>query len=310
MCLECYSHAVVRENGERLSWSMCRNTCSVSATTTDARHERGGEAVSRAFHAAPRGWDSVLSTSRAALEGQAHQPRTFRDIFYGVIVRHAIVSTPCACRFHRRCAVGHVADRLQSALDACSDRIECAHPGLHAGAHNPSIGALLRQVTRLASSGSEEAKRSIASRVSVIEGRLEARGLQLKIIDLVEDKGEADTGDQSQRPVPLPSGSPPASPDPQPRADNPEWIPRPRLFPMGAVPCGVSHQGGGSGSDVIQAACSCWIHRDCARIFVENNVFVGCSNGSGIVPCPNPAAHNTAESVLSGETTFRTVPAA
>ena len=165
-----------------------------------------------------------------------------------------IVSKPCACRFRRRCAVGHAEDRLHRALDARSDRIECAHPMQHAGAHDPSIGAFLRQVTRLAPSEGEEAERSIASRVAAIESQMGARGVQLDIVDLVENNGEADTEDQSQRQAPLPSGSPQDSPNPQWRAYSPEWILRPRLSPMGDVTGCACHQGGGTCSDMTQEA--------------------------------------------------------
>ena len=134
--------------------------------------------------------------------------------------------------------------------------------------------------------------------MAAIEGQLGARGLQREIVDLVEDNGETDTGDQRQRPAPLPAGLLPDSPDPQPRADSPEWIPRPRLCPLGAVTCSVCPRGERTCSNMIQAACSCGIHRDCALTFVEHIVSVGCSNGSGMVPCHDPAAHDATESVF------------
>ena len=158
MCLEYYSHAAVRENGDSLCCPLRRNASSVSVTTANPRHEHGDEAVSRAFDAAQRGRDSVLSNSRATLRGQAHQAPTYCDICQGRHRTGCYRQHTLRVPLSRRCAVGHVEDRLQRALDTCSDRIESAHPVQHAGAHNPSIGALLPEVTRLESSEGEEAE--------------------------------------------------------------------------------------------------------------------------------------------------------
>jgi len=261
LCLECYSQAVVRTDGDSLCCPICRVASSVSTTTEQARNVYGQEEVSRAFDAARILRNTVLSNSRDALRTREHQPQLFCDVCHGVIDQHALVRMLCGCQFHRRCALGHVEDHLQQALDTRSDRITCAQPVQHANTYDPTISAFLHQVTQLGQSEGEEAERSIASQV----------------------------------PAPPPSASPPDSPDPSPRANSPEWIPRPRLFPTGVVICSFCHQSGGPCSAMIQTACSCWVHRTCALTFVENNLSAGFSNGEGMVTCPNPATHEVAQ---------------
>jgi len=251
--------------------------------------------VSRAFDAARILRNTVLSNSRDALRTREHQPQLFCDVCHGVIDQHALVRMLCGCQFHRRCALGHVEDHLQQALDTRSDRITCAQPVQHANTYDPTISAFLHQVTQLGQSEGEEAERSIASRTAAIEDQLRQTGLPLEIVDLAVEHCEAAEGHRSQVPAPPPSASPPDSPDPSPRANSPEWIPRPRLFPTGVVICSFCHQSGGPCSAMIQTACSCWVHRTCALTFVENNLSAGFSNGEGMVTCPNPATHEVAQ---------------
>ncbi len=298
LCLECYAQAAVREHGDSLCCPICRVSSSVSTTNENARNIHGDDTVTRAFDVARQSRNTVFSASRETRRIQAAQPQTYCDICHGVIEQHAIVRMPCECRFHRRCAVGHVEDRLQRALDTSSDRIDCAQPVQHTDTYNPRIRAFLSQITQLGQSEGEEAERSIASRVTAIEDQLGPIGLHLDVVDLAEDNREAGDGDQRQGPVPLHCRSPPESPDPQPRPDSPQWIPRPRLDPTGAVNCSVCHQGTGPSSVMIQVACSCWVHRNCALTFIENGISAGCSNGDGLVTCPNPATHDEAPSVF------------